>query len=165
MKVPEQVVVYEDDAWLSVGTQRRYANVAEIGCKWGVFLPSDAQPDTLSMGIKQPRWWGFYLFIFLQEVCAVQFIYREKLCFRYWPLKKKQREDVTIIRGVTDKANWVHVSRLAQALSSMTCVLGVQPTAVGIIYNVNDNKQKKDHSGVGTSSYASRQSRTLWSLE
>lgn len=70
-----------------------------------------------------------------------------------------------MIRGVTDKACWVHVSRLAQTLSSMTCELEVQRKAVGNIYNVIDNKPKKDHSGVGTSFYAKRQSTTLSSLE
>lgn len=48
-----------------------------------------------------------------------------------------------IIRGVTDKPSSVHVSRLAQALSSMTCVLGVHPEAAGYIFNVTDNKPKK----------------------
>lgn len=60
-----------------------------------------------------------------------------------------------LIIGVADKACWVHVSCLAQTLSSMTCVLEVQQKAVWNIFNVIDEKtKKKDHRGVGTSFYA-----------
>lgn len=59
-----------------------------------------------------------------------------------------------IIRGVIDKASWVHISSLAQTLRSMTCLLEVQQQAVGNIYDVIDDKPKKDHSGVSVPSYA-----------
>lgn len=66
-----------------------------------------------------------------------------------------------IIRGVIDKASWVHISSLAQTLSSMTCLLEVQQQAVGNIYNVIDNKPKKDHSSVSAPSYEQHRTNPL----
>lgn len=145
-----------ESAWAGSGKWRwcviecrnagRYANVAEMGCKWGVFLPSDAQPDTLSTGIKQPG------LCFFCKRCAQFSSFTGRSCVSgadlWFTSGEKQREDVMIIRGVIDKASWVHISSLAQTLSSMTCLLEVQQQAVGNIYNVIDNKPKKDHSSV-----------------
>lgn len=115
------------------------------------FLPSDAQPDTLSTGIKQPD----FFFFLARGVCSSVNLQGE-VVFQVLTFMSgvKQREDVMIIRAVIEKAFWVHISSLAQTLSSMTRLLEVRQQAVGDIYDVTDNKPKKDHSGVSTPSYA-----------
>lgn len=104
--------------------------------------PWNAQQDTLSADIKQP---GLCFLFFEQEVFAVQLIYREKLCWRCWPLIRVGGEtkwgEVIIISTITDKACWVHISSLTQA-EHASCLLEMQQEAVGNTKYVTDNKLK-----------------------
>lgn len=158
-----------ESAWAGSGKWRwcviecrnagRYGNVVEMGCKWGFFFslsPSNAQQDTLSADIKQPGLWGFFS---EQEAFAVQLIYREKLCWRCWPLirvgGKTKWGEVIIIRTITDKAYWVHISSLTHA-EHTSCLLEMQQEAVGNAYYVTDDKLKTRITAASACQYVHR---------
>lgn len=71
MKVPEQVVVNEDDAWLSVGMQADMLMWRKWDANEAFSFP---QMHSLTLSAQELNSHGGKDFFFVQEVCAVQLI-------------------------------------------------------------------------------------------